>query len=49
VEETVVNNLENQTVEKKGWTAPKVTRMSAGSAETQAGNNPDGGGGAQGS
>lgn len=39
----------NTQIEKKAWIQPEVARMSAGSAETQAGANPDGGGGQQGS
>jgi hypothetical protein len=34
---------------KRAWVHPKVTQMRAGSAESQRGNAPDGGGGFQGS
>lgn len=34
---------------KRAWTRPEVSRLEAGSAESQRGNNPDGGGGNQGS
>lgn len=34
---------------KREWSAPEVTRIEAGSAESQRGANPDGGGGNQGS
>jgi hypothetical protein len=40
---------ENKIDAKKAWTRPVLTRLDAGSAETQAGATPDGGGGAQGS
>jgi hypothetical protein len=35
--------------EKAAWVRPEVTRLNAGSAESQAGPRGDGGGGAQGS
>jgi hypothetical protein len=34
---------------KREWRAPEVARFAAGSAESQRGANPDGGGGNQGS
>jgi hypothetical protein len=42
-----VNKIE--TNEKKVWAKPELKRLEAGSAETQAGPQGDGGGGAQGS
>ncbi len=42
-------NSEVATNEKQEWVKPEVARFSAGSAESQAGPNGDGGGGAQGS
>ena len=39
----------NENNEKKVWAQPAVTRLEAGSAETQAAPQGDGGGGAQGS
>jgi hypothetical protein len=41
-----VNNVENQ---KQEWVRPELKQLVAGAAESQAGANPDGGGGAQGS
>lgn len=35
--------------ERREWTRPELKRFAAGAAESQAGLNPDGGGGAQGS
>ena len=44
-----MNADENKIADKKAWTQPALTRLDAGSAETQSGANGDGGGGAQGS
>jgi hypothetical protein len=41
-----VNNVENQ---KQEWVRPELKQLVAGAAESQAGANTDGGGGAQGS
>lgn len=35
--------------QKRAWDRPQLQRLEAGSAESQAGSTPDGGGGAQGS
>jgi hypothetical protein len=44
-----VKTTESNSAEKKIWVSPEVSRMRAGDAETQAGPQGDGGGGAQGS
>lgn len=46
-----VNKDQNVTsaADKQEWVRPELQRLEAGSAESQRGVNPDGGGGAQGS
>ena len=39
----------NQGSVKQEWSRPELKQLSAGSAESQRGTRPDGGGGAQGS
>ena len=45
---TVEKKMSKDTT-KRAWVHPKVTQIRAGSAESQRGNAPDGGGGFQGS
>jgi hypothetical protein len=42
-------NLPASSESKKRWVKPELKQLKAGSAESQRGNNPDGGGGFQGS
>lgn len=39
----------NDESQKREWVKPQLQRLEAGAAESQDGNNPDGGGGLQGS
>lgn len=43
------NEIQAAIEAKQAWVRPQLQRMEAGSAESQRGENPDGGGGVQGS
>jgi hypothetical protein len=44
-----MNSPARSTPKKRIWVKPEIKQLKAGSAESQRGNSPDGGGGFQGS